>query len=134
MHISMNGVQGAPDWKGYETDLWRLSEELREFFRNNRKLRGKNAFLDAIVRIASDSRFGKGRQNFVLILGEFGKGEYGDVLGKLLSDVDVYGHALKGLIRGKTLGYERSVAAILEKEKLGWIRSAAKKYLGLSNE
>jgi hypothetical protein len=66
------------------------------------------------------------------MLGEFGRGEYASVLGGLLNDADVYGHAIKALNRSKVLGYENQVSAILKTEKHGWIRSAARKYLSLS--
>jgi hypothetical protein len=130
-HLSMKGVRGAPDWVAFETELWQVSESLREFFRNNRELRGRSPLLDAVGRLAENPRFGKGRQNLVLMLGEFGRGEYGATLGKLLSDTDVYGHAIKALNQGKVLGYRDRVTAILATEKHGWIRSAAKKYLSL---
>lgn len=131
-HIAMNGVRGAPDWLACEFDLWQLSEHIREFLRKNRTVRGRNPLLDALARIARDPRYGKGRQNVVLMLGQFGRGEYGELLGELLNDPDVYGHAIKALKRGKLFGYSDRVSAILETEKRGWIRNAAKEYLSVS--
>ena len=127
--ISMRGVRGAPDWQGYETDLWELSEVLRSYYKANRKLRGKNPLSDTLARIASNSQFGKGRQMIFLILGQYGGPDYGEVFGNALKDPTVYGHAIDALIKAKVKGYHDQVASILGVEKTGWIRQAAKKYL-----
>jgi hypothetical protein len=127
--VSMHGVRGAPDWRGFETDLWELSEELRNFYKANRTLRGKNPLSDSLARIASNPQFGKGRQMILLILGQYGGGDYGEVFGNALKDRTVYGHAIDALIKAKVKGHHDQVASILELEKTGWIRRAAKKYL-----
>jgi hypothetical protein len=132
-NVSMQGVRGAPDWLTFETDLWRLSEELRHVFQRHRTIRGGNPLLDALARIAVDQRFGKGRQNIVLLLGEYGQNDYGHILGHLLTDPDVYGHAIKALTRAKIKGYADRVLNILQNEKNGWVRAAARKYLSLAN-
>jgi hypothetical protein len=127
--VSMEGVNGAPDWYVFETECWNLSETIRKFLRRNRELRGQNELLDVFASVAADRRFGKGRQNLVLMLAEFGKDAYARVIGQLLSDNEVLGHAIKALIRGKIQGYSSEVSEILNRTKIGWIRSAAKKYL-----
>jgi len=127
--VSMEGVRGAPDWYVFETECWNLFEKIRSFLRQNRQLRGQNELLDVLASIAADRQFGKGRQNLVLMLAEFGKDSYASVIGKLLSDNEVLGHAIKALIRGKIQGYSSDVSEILNQTKIGWIRSAAKKYL-----
>jgi hypothetical protein len=127
--IAMKGVQGAPDWMGYETSLWKLSEEIRQWLRKQKNLRGSSPLLDACSEIAVDVRFGKGRQNLVLMLGEFGNASYGTVLGTLLLDPEVCGHAVKALVKAKVPGFQSEVEHVLRTAKEPWIRSAAKKYL-----
>lgn len=127
--VSMEGVKGAPDWYVFETECWNLFEKLRSFLQQNRQLRGRNELLDVLASVAADRQFGKVRQNLVLMLAEFGKDSYASVIGKLLYDNEVFGHAIKALIRGKIKGYSSEVSDILNRTKLGWIRSAAKKYL-----
>lgn len=92
-----------------------------------------NPLSDALAPLAENVSLGKGRQNIVLLLGEFGRGEYRAVLGKLLGDSDVYGHVIKALNRGRIEGYQKQIVEILESEKIGWIRDAARKYLSHSS-
>ncbi len=127
--VSMKGVRGAPDWLGYETSLWSVSEDLRKFLQKRKNLRGRNILFDCCEELARDSSLGKGRQNLVLLLGQYGGLSYSDILETLLSDEDVYGHAIKGIARAKIPGLENKVRAVLEEEKIGWIRNAARKYL-----
>lgn len=117
--VSMKGVDGAPDWMGYEVAVWDLSEQLREFLRFHKKIRRKTPILDQVGRLVSDKRYGKGRQNFVLLLGQFGKEAYAQVIGSLLDDTDVYGHAIVSLNRAKVSGYLEDVTKILAIEKRG---------------
>ena len=127
--ISMRGVRDAPDWLGYETAIWKLSENLREYLKAHRKLRGKNIVLDAVARIVTTREYGKGRQNFVLILGAYGGDPYGRIIANLLNDPEVYGHAIKALTNAKVSGLDEEIAEILLTEKVAWIRAAGKRYL-----
>lgn len=126
--VAMRGQLGAPDWKGFELHIWNLGESLRLFLKRKRLWRGRGPLLDAVAKLVSDSRFGKGRQSFALLLGDFGKREYGDVLGRALGDKEVWGHAIKALTKAKIPGFAAEVAGVQAQEK-GWIRSAARKYL-----
>ena len=127
--LSTRGVRGAPRWLGYEDDIWQLSEKVRQYLRSHKKLRGKNLILDEVERLVIEKRYGKGRQNFLLILGDYGRGAYGETLGALLDDPEVYGHATKALAKARIDGYRAKVESLLEKERVSWIRSAAKTYL-----
>ena len=125
----MQGVKGAPDWLGYEMRLWELSEVIRVYLGRNRLMRGKCQVLDAVARIASNREYGKGRQNFVLLLAQYGGNGYSDVLGDLLDDTDVHGHAIKGLTKLKGHGHVGKIESILSDSEVGWIRAAARNYL-----
>lgn len=128
-HVEMQGVRGAPDWLAFEMDLWQISEDLRRYLRRHSEIRGRNPILEALASISRDKRFGKARQNMVLILGEFGRGEFAELFGDLLADPEVYGHAIKALLKSRIFDYEVRVNAVLKSTQHGWIRKAAKKYL-----
>jgi hypothetical protein len=128
-NVSMRGVDGAPDWAGYEIALWKLSEDIRPWLKKRRDLRGKNTLYDAINEIVADPKFGKGRQDFILLLGDYGDKSYGTSIAGLLSDSDVCGHAIKALTKLGIGGLDDAVSAIMRDTKHGWVRTAAKKYL-----
>jgi len=125
----MAGVGGAPDWLGYENALWELSEDLRALLRRERATTAPSPLMDAVAKLVADVRFGKGRQNFVLVRGEFGGPEYREDLAVLLDDDDIQAHVLSALVsisdgrhvvRAEKIAVSaRSVAA----------RRAAKRYL-----
>jgi hypothetical protein len=127
--LSMRGVDGAPDWEGYESALWKLSENIRPWLHKRRDLRGRNALMDAICGIVVNSQFGKGRQNFILLLGTYGDRSYGASITGLLSESDVCGHAIQALTKLKIGGLDDAVSIIMRDTKYGWIRAAGKKYL-----
>jgi len=125
--LGMRGEMGAPAWTASELKIWQLGESLRLFLRR-KAWRGQGALLDAVVRVVISREFGKGRQTFVLLLGDYGNKEYGPVLGGVLDDPEVCGHALKALRTAKIRGYAEPVRQVLLREQ-GWIRKAAKRYL-----
>lgn len=125
----MQGIGDAPVWRGYEMRLWELSEHVRRYLMANRRIRGRCNILNNIASITTDRRLGKGRQNFIIILGQYGGDAYTDELGALLLDPDVLGHAVKALTRLKAPNYVDRIKVILSESKAGWIKAAAKKYL-----
>lgn len=129
LDTEMQGLKSNSRWRSYEMRLWELSEYVRRYLRMNRNIRGRCDILDLIASITADRSLGKGRQNFILVLGQYGGEAYADVLGALLSDPDVFGHAVKALTRMKTPNYIERIKAILSESRVGWIRAAAKKYL-----
>ena len=127
----MDGVDGAPDWLEYEHKIWALGEELRLLLQKRKDLRGGGPVMDTVASVLSESKFGKGRQTFALLLGQYGDGKYGDYLGQQLEDSDVLGHCVDALRKAKILGYETDVAYIAETSS-GWIKNAAKAYVKFS--
>lgn len=127
--VEMPGVRGAPDWHGYEMRIWELSEAVRGYLKRKRTLRGRCGVLDAIADVVREPRFGKGRQNFVLILGSYGGSSYASPIACTLGDPAVMGHAVEALAKLREPGYSEQIREILEHSQFGWIRSAARKYL-----
>ncbi|MGZ5573330.1 MAG: HEAT repeat domain-containing protein, partial [Usitatibacter sp.] len=130
--LAMRGVAGAPDWVGYEMALWKASERLRALLRARKELRGDTATVGACLSLIADRRFGKGRQNLVLLVGEFGTPKMASALGSLLDDPDVYGHAIKALSKLKAKGFGEPVKRVLDSERVAWIKTAARKYLEMT--
>lgn len=127
--VEMPGVRGAADWHGYEMRIWELSEAFREYLKRKRTLRGRCGVLDAVADVIKEPRFGKGRQNFVLILAQYGGSSYASAIAWALDDPEIMGHAVKALAKLQEPGYSERIQGILEHSQVGWIRSAARKYL-----
>lgn len=127
--IGQRGIQGGPDWMNVEIALWDLSEEIRGIMVRDKMSRGRTPLLDAVADIVRDPAYGKGRQNFVLMLGELGKGEYTAVLADLLDDDTVSGHAISALAKTRTPGFEKEAERLMEEAPTPNHRREAKKYL-----
>jgi len=127
--VEMPGVRGGADWHGYEMRIWELSEAVRKYLKAKRIVRGRCGVLDAIADVVKEPRFGKGRQNFVLVLAAYGGLPYVSAIAGALDDPDLIGHAVKALVKLRAPGYSEQIKGILERSRTGWIRSAARKYL-----
>jgi hypothetical protein len=130
--VSMRGADGAPDWRGFETALWQASEKLRTVVSARKDWRGECQIVLALAQLARDKRFGKGRQNIVLMLGEFGGSNFAPLLSELLDDPEVRGHAIKALIKSGCTNFFRQVDELLPQLD-GWARKAAIQYLKKSS-
>ena len=127
--LSMGGIDGAPDWLGYESQLWEISEDLRQYLRTRRRLRGQNALADAVAEIVADPAYGKGRQNFVLVLGRFGGPAYADLIARGLDDPEVCAHAIYALRLQKDDRFVEQARRMLADPPSGAARTEARKYL-----
>ena len=127
--LSMGGIDGAPDWLGYETQLWEISEDLRQYLRRRRRLRGQNALTDAVAEIVANPAYGKGRENFVLVLGRFGGPAYADLIARRLDDPEVCAHAIYALRLQKDDRFIEQARRMLADPPSGAARSQARKYL-----
>jgi hypothetical protein len=128
--LSMSGVDGAPGWFGFETALWRLSERLRQVLSARKDWRSGSAIMQAVLQLCRNQSYAKGRQNFVLMLGDFGGANEATTLGDLLNDTDVQGHAIKALCKIRDDRFRAVVERVMPSLQ-GWSKSAAKKYLAL---
>lgn len=130
MGLSMAGVDGAPDWLGFETALWKLSERLRPAVSARKDWRSGSEVIRAVLHLCRNQSYAKGRQNFVLMLGDFGGADEAAALGDLLTDSDVQGHAITALCKLRDNRF-RSVVEKVMPSLQGWSKSAAKKYLAV---
>lgn len=125
--IEMPGIKGAPDWLSFEMRIWELGESLRQPIKRRKKLLKNKNLLNVIMMICRNNKYGKGRQTFVMLLGEFSRGDASKLLGDLLDDPEVLGHSIKALTKLKDDGYVDKIGRIAE-EETGWIRVAARNY------
>src|SRR5262245_35665661 len=115
-------------WFNYESLIWTLGESCRRLLKGERKLRRSAAIWERVEALCLNRRYGKGRESFTMLLGQYGGLERVPVLLRLLDDPDVCGQALYAL---RLLGAPEAIeqARDLLHAPKGWIRQEAKKYL-----
>jgi hypothetical protein len=127
--LSMQGVAGAPDWYDYELLLWEISEDFRAYLRSRKAIRGAHPLLDAAAEIVADTSYGKGRQNFVLVLGQYGGVHYADVIASGLGDPDVSAQALRALRKMKDGRFVEEARSLENDPPTPATRTEARSYL-----
>jgi hypothetical protein len=130
-NISMQGVDGAPDWLGFERRIWDLGESLRQCLVKRKEWRSWNYLFDTIAAIVEDRQYAKGRESFILLLGEFAADAHRVTLLRLLDDPEVVVHAISALRRGRIADGVEKVSALASTTKNSRTRQEAKKYLKL---
>lgn len=85
---------------------------------------------DALIRLATDRRYGKSREMIVLALAKLSAERVTRVLLGLLTDEDVAGHAVMALGRLRASSTRPDVERLLEHPH-AWIRREAKKTLAI---
>lgn len=115
-------------WYGYESITWALGEQFRQLMKSKPRLRKSAKIWNSIEALCADTRLGKGRESFTMLLGQYGGPQRVPVLMTLLADPEVQGHALYALrLLGSPDGVE--VAEKLLGSGRAWVRAEAKKYL-----
>jgi hypothetical protein len=127
--LSMRGAAGAPDWYGYESLLWEISEDFRAYLRSHKAIRGAHPLFNAVAEIVADSSYGKGRQNFVLVLGQYGGHHYADVIATGLGDPDVSAQALRALRKMKDGRFVQLARSLENDPPTPAARTEARSYL-----
>lgn len=122
------GPDGPITWVNHESLAWALGESVRQTLRKHRRLRNDARLWDTIERVAADPAVGKGREPFVMLLGQYGGRSRSALLLRLLDDHQIVGHALYAL---RLLGVPdaETQARTLLTHRRSWVRSEAKKYL-----
>jgi HEAT repeat protein len=90
-------------------------------------LRKDRNLLSGFERVALNTQYGKGRESFVMLLGQFGGQDVVDTLQKLLNDQEVQGHAVYALRLLGAPEVQDSILPFLQSPKT-WVRNEAKKY------
>ena len=124
-------LKDAPPWAAYELKILKLGRALDFVMRKFGYWKGRGVLLDAVVEVAVDIRYGRGRQSFAATLGEHGQGAYGAELAGLLSDEGLAGYAMKALQRSENHEYLDRVLAAAHGGR-PWVQSAARAYAAWS--
>lgn len=127
--LSMRGVDGAPDWYKYETILWDICRDLIDPIFKDRKWRGWNDLIEAILKLCQNKKYGKGRQPFVLLLGKIGSIDCICTLRDLIDDDEVSIHSIDSLTKMEDLSSYTKIKLIAEGKKATPQRSYARKYV-----
>ena len=119
---------GSVTWYGYEYLLWALGEAFRQVLKRRRALRGSCKLFEAIAALCENPTYGKGRESFTMLLGQYGGPSMAPRLVGLLGDSDLDGHALYALRHLGAPGGRQKALSLLA-EASGWKRQEARKYL-----
>jgi hypothetical protein len=114
-------------WHRYETLIWETGEVFRQVLKRHKTLRMDLLLLSKLERVTLDYRFGKGRQSFVMLLGQYGNRNVVATLQQLLEDPEVQGHAVYALRLLGAYEVQESLRPFLQFPKK-WVRNEAKKY------
>lgn len=125
---TVESSQSAVTWAEHEHLSWALGESVRLAMKAHRSLRKDAGLWREIEAVARDRTVGKGREPFVMLLGQYGRAERPLVLFELLADPELVGHALYALRLRRVPGAEARATELLEHPR-AWIRAEARKYL-----
>lgn len=122
------GPRGPITWHDYEGVIWTVGESVRQLLKRRRGLRHAAGLWTAIERVCQTPEYGKGRESFTMLLGQYGGPARVPVLLALLEDPEVAGHALYALrLLGAREG--RAPATRMLEAPQAWVRAEARKYL-----
>ncbi|EAC9079040.1 hypothetical protein KV69_10920 [Listeria monocytogenes] len=131
--LSMKGVDGAPDWYGYERLIWDASFKYIEPILKIKKFKDENKLVDGVLTLCLNHRYGKGRQSLVILIGKYGANTYASSLAFLLDDPEVSIQVIAALTKMKDLSQYGKVKIIAEEKKATPERLYAKKYIKKMN-
>lgn len=131
--LSMKGVDGAPDWYGYERLIWDASFKYIEPILKIKKFKDENKIVDGVLSLCLNQRYGKGRQSLVILIGKYGANTYASSLAFLLDDPEVSIQVIAALTKMKDLSQYEKVNIIAAEKKATPERLYAKKYIKKMN-
>lgn len=119
---------GPIAWYNYEHLIWAIGEKVRQMLKERRPVRSEAAIWTRVEAICAETAFGRGRESFTMLLGQYGGLTRVPLLLALLDDVVVCGHALYAL---RLLGAPDAIPMATQLLSTGrpWVRREAKKYL-----
>ena len=123
----MDLVPDVHDWYKFESELWGVGENIRQFLLENKNKLNRSQ-IERIVEICLDKRAKRGRQSFVMLLGKKMFRDYAKQIVTLLNDVDVDGHVIDTLYKMGATEYTDLIEPFLTHNRT-WIRNEAKRYI-----
>jgi hypothetical protein len=119
---------GAPEWYGFEERSWELGELIRQYFVKTPKLKADRDVLAKVADVIDQTHLRRGRQSFVMLLGNVKAAYLAPRLSLQLPDDDVAGHVVSTLVKMRIAGYTQMVLPHVSSPH-AWIRNAAKTYV-----
>ncbi len=122
--------KGMPKRMAYETEIWMIGEQIRQEIAKLKKDEISPLLLNEIFTVINTTKYGKGRESFVMMLHYFRNNPIVESnLRNLLDDKQLYGFAIKELNKLKSYHSIDKVEDILVQEKTAWIKKEAKLYI-----
>jgi hypothetical protein len=122
--------KGMPKRMAYETEIWMIGEQIRQKIAKLKEDEISQLLLNEILTVISTTKYGKGRESFVMTLHYFGNNHIVESnLCNFLDDKQLYGFAIKELNKLKSYHSTDKIEDILMQEKIGWIKKEAKLYI-----
>jgi hypothetical protein len=114
-------------WFRYEFLIWTLGEAFRQILKRQKRLWSYSTLFEQIEAVCRDSRFGKARESFTMLLGHYGGLATVPTLVSLLSDSQLCGQAVYALRLLGACDAAECVRPFLQYSK-AWIRQEARKF------
>jgi len=121
-------TSGAPEWYGFEHSIWALGEDIRQLLLKSKSLRSDLELHRAILRVATEPKAKRGRQSFIMLLGNAACLQFASQIADQLPDPHVCGHAIDTLTKMKCPDYVEAIEPFT-RDKTTWIRNKAKRYI-----
>lgn len=119
-----------PKRMAYETEIWMIGEQIRQEIASSKRDKISPLLLNEILTVINTTKYGKGRESFVMTLHYFRNNPIVESnLRNLLDDKQLYGFAIKELNKLKSYHLINKIEDILAQEKTAWIKKEAKLYI-----
>jgi hypothetical protein len=123
--------KNMPKRMAYEPEIWIVGSSIMQELK---KLKGKkidySLLLEDILIVIKTKKYNSGRQSFVMTLHYFKNNcTVEELLISLLDDEQLYGFAIKELMKLKLYCCIDKVSEILKTEKMAWIKKEAELYI-----
>lgn len=133
-HLPPNNLlPNVPEWYSFERTIWQKGEVIRQLLIGQKRIRTLPIILDKIFEIATNRNIKRGRQPFVMLLGNTDSKKYGAELISQLDDPFVYGHIIDAIYKMKAPEFAEIIKPYCN-DKETWIRNIAKKYIEKHNK
>lgn len=123
-------VEDKQELKSFEREIWMIGSEIIGNIRKTKKKVFTDILLQELLKIINQYKYGRGRESFVMLLHHFKNNAIVEnSLAKLLEDDLLYAFAIGELTKLKLFTYTDRVQEILQKEKISWRKTEAKRYI-----
>ncbi|WP_299438312.1 hypothetical protein [uncultured Aquimarina sp.] len=124
----IDGFPDVPNWHKYESDIWRIGEEIRQIIITKKTLRKDEEINDLIIKFCLNKNSKRGRQSFILLLGYKHLSKYASQLINMINDKFVNGQIIDTVYKMQAVGFEKEIRPFLTDKHI-WIRKLAIKYI-----